>query len=34
MSEIKGHLERGEVPPPIVDKLITKTYYAIVESGR
>ena len=33
-AAIKGHLERGEVPPPIVDELITRTYYAIVESGR
>lgn len=33
-AAIKGHLERGDVPPPIVDELITKTYYAIVESGR
>jgi AcrR family transcriptional regulator len=33
-AAIKGHLEQGEAPPPIVDELITKTYYAIVESGR
>jgi AcrR family transcriptional regulator len=33
-AAIKGHLERGEVPPPIVDELITKTYYAIIEGGR
>ena len=33
-AAIKGHLERGEVPPPIVDELITKTYYAITEGGR
>ena len=30
-AAIKGHLERREVPPSIVDELITKTYYAIVE---
>jgi AcrR family transcriptional regulator len=30
-AAIKGHLERGEMPPPIVDELITKTYYAIIE---
>jgi AcrR family transcriptional regulator len=33
-AAIKSHLERGEVPPPIVDELITKTYYAIIEGGR
>jgi AcrR family transcriptional regulator len=33
-AAIKGHLERGEAPPPIVDELITKTYYAIIERGR
>jgi hypothetical protein len=33
-AAIKGHLERGEAPPPIVDELITKTYHAIVESER
>ena len=33
-AAVKGHLERGEVPPPIVDELITKTYCAIIEGGR
>ena len=33
-AAIKGHLERGEAPPPIVDELITKTYYAIIDGGR
>jgi AcrR family transcriptional regulator len=33
-AAIKGHLERGEKPPSIVDELITKTYYAIIEGGR
>ena len=33
-AAIKGHLERGEAAPLIVDGLITKTYYAIIEGGR
>ncbi len=33
-AAIKSHLERDEVPPPIVDELIAKTYYAIIEGGR
>src|SRR6266700_1823980 len=32
-AAIKSHLERDEVPPPIVDELIAKTYYAIIEGG-
>ena len=34
VAAVKGHLQRREVPPPIVDELITKTYHAIVPSAR
>lgn len=30
IAAVKGHLERRETPPPIVDDLITETYHAIV----
>jgi AcrR family transcriptional regulator len=33
MAAIKPHLVRREAPPPIVDELIAKTYYAIVGGG-
>ena len=34
LAAVKGHLQRREVPPPIVDELITRTYHAIVPSAR
>ena len=34
LAAVKGHLQRRERPPPIVDELITKTYHAIVPSAR
>ena len=33
MAAVKGHLERREAPPPIVDELIARTYQAIVPSA-
>jgi AcrR family transcriptional regulator len=30
IAAVKGHLERCEPPPPVVDDLITETYHAIV----
>jgi AcrR family transcriptional regulator len=30
IAAVKGHLERREAPPPIVDELITETYQAIM----
>jgi AcrR family transcriptional regulator len=32
-AAVREHLRRRELPPPIVDELITKTYYAIVGPG-
>ena len=32
-AAVREHLRRHEEPPPIVDELITKTYYAIVGPG-
>ncbi len=32
-AAVKQHLQRREPPPPLVDELITKTYYAIVGRG-
>ncbi|HUN51905.1 MAG TPA: helix-turn-helix domain-containing protein [Candidatus Sulfotelmatobacter sp.] len=32
-AAVKPHLERRELPPPLVDELITKTYGAIVGGG-
>jgi AcrR family transcriptional regulator len=34
IAVVKPHLERREPPPPLVDELITKTYYAIVGSEK
>jgi hypothetical protein len=34
IASVKGHLERREPPPALVDELITRTYYAIVDSGK
>jgi len=31
LAAVKAHLERRESPPALVDELITKTYYAIVD---
>ena len=31
-AAVKTHLQRREPPPPLVDELITRTYYAIVGS--
>jgi hypothetical protein len=36
IAAVKSHLEQREPPPPLVDELITRTFYAIVggdESG-
>jgi len=33
IAAVKMHLERGELPPMLVDELITKTYHAIVDAG-
>jgi hypothetical protein len=30
VAAVKGHLERREAPPPLVDDLIERTYRAIV----
>jgi hypothetical protein len=30
IAAVRPHLERREPPPPLVDELISKTYYAIV----
>jgi hypothetical protein len=30
LAAVKPHLQRREPPPPLVDEMITKTYYAIV----
>jgi AcrR family transcriptional regulator len=32
IAAVKGHLQRREPPPPLVDELITRTYHAIVGS--
>ena len=34
VAAIKAHLARREPPPPLVDELISKTYYAIVGSDK
>jgi AcrR family transcriptional regulator len=34
IAAVRPHLERREPPPPLVDELITKTYYAIVDRER
>lgn len=34
IAAVKGHLERREPPPALVDELITRTYHAIVGSGK
>jgi AcrR family transcriptional regulator len=34
IAAVKAHLERREPPPAQVDELITRTYYAIVDSGK
>jgi AcrR family transcriptional regulator len=34
IAAVKSHLIKREVPPPIVDELISKTYYAIVGAGK
>jgi AcrR family transcriptional regulator len=34
IAVVKAHLERREPPPPLVDELITKTYYAIVDGEK
>jgi AcrR family transcriptional regulator len=31
IAAVKGHLERREAPPPLVDELIARTYRAIVQ---
>jgi AcrR family transcriptional regulator len=33
VAAVKGHLERREAPPPLVDELIARTYDAIVARG-
>jgi AcrR family transcriptional regulator len=33
LAAVKGHLQRRERPPPLVDELISKTYRAIVGAG-
>jgi AcrR family transcriptional regulator len=33
VAAVKGHLERREAPPPIVDDLIARTYRAIVQDA-
>ncbi len=30
VAAVRGHLKRGEAPPPIVDRMIRTTYSAIV----
>jgi hypothetical protein len=32
IAAVKGHLERRETPPPLVDELIARTYNAIVHN--
>jgi AcrR family transcriptional regulator len=34
IAAVKGHLERREPPPALVDELITRTYHAIVDSEK
>ena len=34
IAVVKPHLEGREPPPPLVDELITKTYYAIVDGEK
>jgi hypothetical protein len=31
---VRPHLERREPPPPLVDELLSKTYYVIVGTER
>jgi hypothetical protein len=33
IAAVKTRLQRRELPPPLVDELIAKTYYAIVGGG-
>ncbi len=33
VAAVKGHLQRREPPPPLVDELITRTFHAIVGGG-
>jgi AcrR family transcriptional regulator len=33
LAAVKPHLKRRELPPPLVDELIVKTYHAIVGGG-
>jgi len=33
LAAVKPHLERRELPPPLVDELIAATYHAIVDAG-
>ena len=30
VAAVRGHLKRGEAPPPIVDRMVRTTYSAIV----
>jgi AcrR family transcriptional regulator len=34
VAAVKAHLERREPPPALADELITRTYYAIVDSEK
>ena len=34
VAAVRDHLKRGEAPPPIVDRLISTTYSAIVADYR
>jgi AcrR family transcriptional regulator len=33
IAAVKPHLQRHELPPPLIDELITRTYHAIVGDG-
>jgi AcrR family transcriptional regulator len=33
IAAVKPHLQRRELPPPLIDELITRTYHAIVGDG-